>query len=140
MRRCVVPLAVLMLGFAPAPLPRKAARIAEPRLDGEWKEVSWDMRIGNGGIGRVVRSVRIASRRLETCWEGDYSLLWTMTFPPSSWPPHVDVRVAGSGKVLRGIFKLEGDALTICYAEEGKARPTEFHNDGQWRLVLKRKR
>jgi hypothetical protein len=39
-----------------------------------------------------------------------------------------------------GIYRLKRDDLTICYAEPGKGRPTQFSNKEQWLLVLKRKK
>jgi uncharacterized protein (TIGR03067 family) len=41
------------------------------------------------------------------------------------------------GKLLKGIYAFEGDALKLCRSEPGKDRPTEFKTkEGSSRLLL----
>jgi uncharacterized protein (TIGR03067 family) len=42
----------------------------------------------------------------------------------------IDIEAApGYGKVRRGIYRLKGDILTICYDESGRGRPETFANN-----------
>jgi uncharacterized protein (TIGR03067 family) len=44
----------------------------------------------------------------------------------------VDLKLS-SGKVLRGVYALDGDTLVLCFAEEGKPRPDALKPTGtQW--------
>jgi uncharacterized protein (TIGR03067 family) len=51
------------------------------------------------------------------------------TFDPSTSPPGIDyVNFHGSTKGTRqqGIYRFEGDVLTVCVAAPGAVRPGEF--------------
>ncbi len=53
-------------------------------------------------------------------------------------PAAIDLK---ADKVVQGIWKLDGDVLTICVAEPGKDRPREFaakEGTGHTLLVLKK--
>ena len=53
----------------------------------------------------------------------------TQKVDPSRKPKTVDARVTegeGKGKVMLGIYQLDGDTLKVCFDPEGKKRPTEF--------------
>jgi RNA polymerase sigma factor (sigma-70 family) len=50
------------------------------------------------------------------------------TIDPSQKPAHIDfaIEVAGIKGVLKGIYKLDGDELTVCLFGADGGRPTEF--------------
>jgi hypothetical protein len=55
---------------------------------------------------------------------------------------HVDLHPRDPKNFRQGIWKLDGNTLTICYADPGRPRPTEFTASAQskrWLLVLTRK-
>jgi uncharacterized protein (TIGR03067 family) len=58
---------------------------------------------------------------------------------PTRSPKHFDLEMA-SGKILPGIYQLDGDTLTWCHSQPGQPRPTEFKGGGgtTFCIVLKR--
>lgn len=59
-------------------------------------------------------------------------------------PATVELKIASGAdidKVVKGIWKLDGDTLTLCVAEPGQARPKEFQGaegTGHTLLVFKK--
>jgi uncharacterized protein (TIGR03067 family) len=50
---------------------------------------------------------------------------------PAKYPRNIDVigtEGANKGKAAQGIYKLDGDTLTICYTMPGKERPKAFES------------
>lgn len=114
MRRCLLLLAVFTVAFAPAPLPR-AERRPKPQglLVGTWK--------GN-------YLLTITETRLNYSEGYEYEL----RLDPSATPPAYDLRGVGrnnTGWVFSGIYRLEGDTLTLSY-NNGTSRPTTFSGQG----------
>jgi uncharacterized protein (TIGR03067 family) len=141
MRRSVILLtAALALGLAPAPLPRQPGRDA-PSLTGEWQVVSWRMQITDShAYFYEVPGVRIAGDRLEWRQRGEFRVHWTFSLDPLARVGRVTLYEGRSERTILGIYKLEGATLTICYRGPDDERPYQFHNKGQWMLVLKRRK
>jgi uncharacterized protein (TIGR03067 family) len=51
-------------------------------------------------------------------------------------PAEVDVSDGPKGKPLRGIFKVEGDTLTVCLVEGDADRPTAFESAAGSKTIL----
>ena len=54
---------------------------------------------------------------------------------PASSPKRIDFAI-DSPPVIRGIYMFHGDALILCTAEAGKARPTKFETSPGTKTIL----
>jgi uncharacterized protein (TIGR03067 family) len=64
---------------------------------------------------------------------------------PSKKPGHIDLTINEGGKdaVLKGVYKLEGDTLKVCFAGPGEKRPTELRSElgsSEMYVVMKREK
>src|SRR5262249_38289862 len=53
----------------------------------------------------------------------------TQKLDPSKSPKSIDVTMTegpNKGKVMLGIYEIDGDTLKVCFDPQGKKRPTEF--------------
>jgi uncharacterized protein (TIGR03067 family) len=67
-----------------------------------------------------------------------------ITLDPSRSPAAIDIKPVGEGKdTALGIYKFDGDTLTLCWSRRGGERPTEFQSkkgSEQILFVLKRQK
>jgi uncharacterized protein (TIGR03067 family) len=143
--------AAVLLGFAPAPFPKPArpasARQALKELEGSWVAVrrclaGHDlMRPGSG------MTAEFAGERVSYYVETGSKTEWTITLDVGKDPRVFDqkqVNVAGGEHILWGVYRLEGDTLTICYrlGKDPRVRPRslEGKGPGEWVEEFRRRK
>jgi len=122
-----------------APAPKEAPKKEPPTLVGEWVG---ETRQANGKTDALpARSVMTftADGKMAMGEEGK-KLEGTFTSDPEKTPGELNLMVmgpapAGAGLTVAGIYKIEGDALTICMAVNAP-RPTEFASPAGSAAVL----
>jgi uncharacterized protein (TIGR03067 family) len=161
--RCVLPLLVVVsLGFAPAPVPKlKPIPKSLKAMQGHWAWEDWSMASRPVQVPPLARGRRqkglndsvlclpgataeVVGTSMVFSRNGKAYVRWQL----SSVEPdragqgigHLEIAEAPDGRKMLGIYKLQGDVLTICYRDRAEGRPTEFTNAGQWMLVLSRKK
>jgi len=106
---------VLSLAFAPAPLHRAERRGPAPGPDmvGEWQ-------------GLTITSTHLSYRPGCT-----YELRLDRTARPAKYDITGYAGGGTAGANWLGIYKVEGDVLTICYNPADRGRPTAFEGPGK---------
>jgi uncharacterized protein (TIGR03067 family) len=128
----------------------RETKIPEPsgpatEFEGEWQMLSGVMS-GKAMDESTVQWVKRVTRGNQTSViAGPQTMLNVeFTFDPSTSPASIDyLNLHGStkGKRQAGIYKLEGEVLTVCVAAPGAVRPGEFTSvsgDGRTLTVWKR--
>jgi uncharacterized protein (TIGR03067 family) len=110
-------------------------------LKGSWTPIEFKL-AGKSGVSETVKNFKL------TLTETSYSLdtgkgvdKGTLKVDAGKTPPTMDVTgVEGpnQGKTILAIWKVEGDKLHICYALDGKSRPTAFEStmENGWLLAI----
>jgi uncharacterized protein (TIGR03067 family) len=136
--------ASLLLALAvAAPGPKdggKPPAAADHALVGEWVVES---HIASGRpLPQVGKAERITISRDRWKVTKELESESCLSLDPTKNPPQIDVWVPAQEEEARcrGIYKIEGDMLTVCYTM-GKDRPTKFESapkSGVWLMTLKR--
>ncbi len=122
MRTCalfVAAAAALSLAFAPAPLPKPLKPPKVPDWFGTWDQV-----------GHPSVTFEITATHMTYHNAGGSPNAYFLTFDANKSPKTYDVSRQPGTVSFVGIWKVEGDTLTICYQGAGSSRPTAFGAPG----------
>ena len=111
----------------------KAVKDELKRQEGTWSVTS-SIYDGQAASEKLVRSIKRIVEGDHAVWERDGKRFagTKIELDPAREPKAIDVIPDGGrnrGERVLGIYKLEGDKLTICMAEPGKSRPKAFKAD-----------
>jgi uncharacterized protein (TIGR03067 family) len=146
MQRILTLLIALCLGFTPSPAagPKSDRHSDLEKMQGTWYRthlaIAGEIQDEKPGECKI----EIKSTHLQFPTPEDS---WTITLDPKRDPKWFDYRgnkAPNTSAIHRGIYRLEGDTLTICSVRNGdeKDRPTKFESTGGavWLQVYKRQR
>ena len=125
------PLALGVLHAAPVPKDtRTPAQIELGRLEGIWRVTSF--RVGGVDLPRGGEELVLTVKGGEFAWaNGRGHGGKIVRIDPTKNPKEVDYTFADgpdAGKVLKAIYKLDGDTFTDCFGAAGADRPTAFES------------
>jgi uncharacterized protein (TIGR03067 family) len=149
--RCVLPLlAFVSLAFAPAPFPKPERHASDDAaaMQGEWEAVSYKVWINTKERGFCQTEctgvkLTVADGMLKFSQNGRPTEQAPFVLDRSRSPRAIDTGHGDGGRGVRcGVYKLNGDTLTICDAPAAIGRPSDFAGDKpmQRLIVLKRKK
>lgn len=165
MRARLLPLLAALIvlpsaGFAPVPKPRpkKAAEkeLSVKDLEGAWSVASYEYRTVRGLNTKVlydtveIKGGKWVQKRQLPNGGRAQTAPYTITIDAGKSPATFDMEYsrANAGRLLisqtrKGLFRLEGDRLTVTYTSGAKGRPASVGGElavSQYRWVLKRQR
>jgi uncharacterized protein (TIGR03067 family) len=143
-RLLIATAAVLLLGLAPAPLPRRDRPAGEDPHDvgGTWEFVACEL--GGrpyGSTGNYYRAEITRDQFRFAPKEGGVATTYAMRLYPQETPPAFTLSMDGAVHYV-GSYRLKNGRLTLIFTSGRRLdrRPTNFEGRTGWRYVLRRVR
>jgi uncharacterized protein (TIGR03067 family) len=129
-RRLVLLASLLAVGRGAGAVSGDAVADELKRHQGTWAVTS-SIYDGQPASEQIIRSIKRIVHDNHVVWERDGKRFagTTIELDPAAEPKTIDVIPDGGrnrGERVLGIYKLDGDRLTICMAAPGRPRPKEF--------------
>lgn len=128
MRKCLLPVAALMLIAAEAPSDEVKKEMA--KLEGTWFMVSGEIDAQAMPDSYVANGKRVSENGVTTVtFNGQLFMKAKYTVDPAKKPKTIDYVMTDGptkSKTQLGIYEIDGDRVKFCFASPGKDRPTEF--------------
>jgi uncharacterized protein (TIGR03067 family) len=129
MSHLLLPLAVTSLAFAPLPFPKPVTAKSDlEKMQGEWRCVSC---ILDGKPRDLAAHPIIATVKGDRMGFGSPDDNWRLVLDVTPGARRIDfhrVKPLGGTDLLLGVYRLDGDTLTICWRmrKDAKDRPTSL--------------
>jgi uncharacterized protein (TIGR03067 family) len=131
--RLILLVGLLVIGRGEVAVSHDAVEDELKRHQGTWAVTS-SIYDGQPASEEVVRSITRIANDNHVVWKRDGKSFagTTVQLDPAAEPKAIDVIPDGGrnrGERVVGIYKLDGDRLTICMAAPGQPRPKKFQAD-----------
>lgn len=124
---------------------KTAVKKALKKLEGTWEVVSVESNGMKGAEADVTGLAYVfeANGKWKLQKDGETQAEGAFTIDPAKEPPTIDYKIVSSiseeskGKSSLGIYKLDGDKLTVCRSwPDNDQRPTEFAAAAESKCIL----
>jgi uncharacterized protein (TIGR03067 family) len=131
-----VAVVIMVAGWFYCAEPPDAAKKDMAQLEGEWTMVSAEANGQTVPEDVVKTGKRVVKGNETTVTLGDRVLMKAkFIVDPSKKPKQIDYTVtsegANKGKVVKGIYEIDGDTVKFCFSGPDKDRPKEFSSPAE---------
>lgn len=119
-----------------APAPKVPPRAEAGKIEGDWVVEKY---VEGGKENPKRKGMHLSADEDEIAVREEAGATVSYTLDPEADPPGIDLVAAAvaRGGYIRGIYKVDGDTLTLCFPKGGKGeRPARFESPDGSEVVL----